>query len=535
MCSRLVVAVVCLFAFVGRSPAADPVPGLIEELASGDYRTREAATKQLEALGEPALDALKKAAKTHPDPEAARRATELVARIGKKVDTEKTLAPTLVELAFHEQPVGDVVDAIEKQTGYKLAFADITLRQKLVTLKTEGKVPFWSALEMLGDAAKLEATTTDFGVPNVALPTGRGSNPYRVPTPSAVPPAGIVLRERTGERKPSFVRGAVRITVTMLPHAAYATYPKDTIPVAIVVQPEPKLRWERVLAVGILKAKDDGGQELIALSSQDAAHEGLSQLMPGMMPVRGGNIVIGPNGAILVPNRGPDPFTANGFQSLPTHGLARLKAGAEPTKSLTALQGTVRGTVRTAPEELAVVAGLELAKNAAPVRGPNGVALNVTGFVAKADSPEYEIDATVAYNPLDVQVADSSGMPIAQETIMVQGGGGRIIRRQVRGGFDIDASGTFPPQLHLAGLTVTDAEGRPFLLNAVSYRRLFDAEGRTTDSIKLTVKPSDKTSGKPVAVAFRASRSKTIEVPFDLANVAVANGLGPVAPGVPPR
>ena len=140
-------------------------------------------------------------------------------------------------------------------------------------------------------------------------------------------------------------------------------------------------------------------------------------------------IVVGPNGAILVPNRGWDAATANGFQSLPTQGLARLKAGTEPTKSLTALQGTVRGKVRTAPEELAVVAGLELAKNAAPVRGPNGVALNVTGFVAKADSPEYEIDATVAYNPLDVQVADTSGMPIAQETIMVQGGG-RIVRRR---------------------------------------------------------------------------------------------------------
>jgi len=524
----LFVAMLCSFVFVGTSLAVDPVPGLIEELASGDYRTREAATKELESIGEPALDALKKAATTHSDPEAARRAAELVARIGKKVDNEKTLAPTLVELSFNDQPLGDVIAALEKQSGYKITHSDPANSPKTanVTVNTAGKVPFWTAIEKLCEVAKLEVTTTDIGVPTDAYTqTGRGGmSRYPTTRPTSV----IVLRELKGERKPSFVRGAVRVTVSVLPQAAYATYSKDTIPVVITIQPEPKVRWERLLTVGVLKAKDDGGQELIALSSQDRGPEGMSAQMPGVMPVRGGNIVLGPNGAILVPNQREDLPPQTGFNPLPVQGLARLKVGSEPSKSLMAFQGTVRGTVRTVSEILAVVSGLEVAKNSAPAKGPNGVTLNVTNFVAKVDKSEaYELDAAVSYNPADVQISDTSTMPYNQEMVMIQGGGRVIVRRQVGGGFN-PSPANLTPVTQIAGLTVLDAEGHPYLLTAASYRRQVESDGRTTDSLKLTIKPSDKTTGKPAVLAFSATRAKTVEFPFELCGVPVSSGLGPI-------
>jgi hypothetical protein len=54
---------------------------LINQLGSAKYPEREAATKQLEAIGEPALDPLRKAAKSSKDVETRRRVEQLADRI----------------------------------------------------------------------------------------------------------------------------------------------------------------------------------------------------------------------------------------------------------------------------------------------------------------------------------------------------------------------------------------------------------------------------------------------------------------------
>src|SRR5438874_3600279 len=61
---------------------------LVKQLGSSDYRTRNAATNRLTAIGEPALDALGKANDTL---EMRRRAEAIVAAIEDKLYREYTL------------------------------------------------------------------------------------------------------------------------------------------------------------------------------------------------------------------------------------------------------------------------------------------------------------------------------------------------------------------------------------------------------------------------------------------------------------
>src|SRR5205085_8054353 len=75
-----VTAALLLVGAPGAAEAPADVEQLVARLGSPAYRERAAATRALDALGEAALDALHRAAKSA-DPEARRRAGELVERI----------------------------------------------------------------------------------------------------------------------------------------------------------------------------------------------------------------------------------------------------------------------------------------------------------------------------------------------------------------------------------------------------------------------------------------------------------------------
>ena len=61
-------------------PDDKEIARLVKQLGSSDYRTRDAATKRLQDIGEPACDALVRAMKIN-DVEARRRAEQIVAVI----------------------------------------------------------------------------------------------------------------------------------------------------------------------------------------------------------------------------------------------------------------------------------------------------------------------------------------------------------------------------------------------------------------------------------------------------------------------
>src|SRR5438552_1961107 len=78
----LILPVVALLPTWVSVPAARPDAAQIErrvqQLGSPKFAEREAATKALEGIGEPALDALRKAAAKGEDPEVRSRAKQLI-------------------------------------------------------------------------------------------------------------------------------------------------------------------------------------------------------------------------------------------------------------------------------------------------------------------------------------------------------------------------------------------------------------------------------------------------------------------------
>ena len=74
---------------------------LVAQLGDRDYATREAAMKRLEEIGPPALTPLEAATRSD-IPEVAERATQLLTRISRRLDAERVLAPTCVELPADE-------------------------------------------------------------------------------------------------------------------------------------------------------------------------------------------------------------------------------------------------------------------------------------------------------------------------------------------------------------------------------------------------------------------------------------------------
>src|SRR5262245_37602276 len=98
------------------------IDSLIQQLGSPRFSERQAASKQLEAIGAPVLDALKKvAAGTEPD--KRRRSEELIARIESRLLTERLLKPTNVHLNCKAVPLGEAVAQLARQSSYSIVLS----------------------------------------------------------------------------------------------------------------------------------------------------------------------------------------------------------------------------------------------------------------------------------------------------------------------------------------------------------------------------------------------------------------------------
>src|SRR5205809_269469 len=71
-----------------QSDAPDPatIKKLIRQLGDAEYTERNAAMKRLQAIGKPALPALREAVTNSSEPEIKRRAQRLIERIAPQVD-----------------------------------------------------------------------------------------------------------------------------------------------------------------------------------------------------------------------------------------------------------------------------------------------------------------------------------------------------------------------------------------------------------------------------------------------------------------
>jgi hypothetical protein len=173
------------------APSKEKIDKLIEQLGSDNFKDRDKAMKELAAIGLPALDALRKAAKSE-DAEVRKRATEILPKIEIKAESRRILTPKRVHLVYKDTPVPDAVADFEKKSGYTLKLIDPEgkLKERKITLDT-GETTFWHALELFCAKAELtEGTMQDLW--QVPRPGQPGGPPVLPPQPAPpLPPQRI--------------------------------------------------------------------------------------------------------------------------------------------------------------------------------------------------------------------------------------------------------------------------------------------------------------------------------------------------------
>src|SRR5262245_4695377 len=153
---------------------ADRIADLVKRLGGSAFADREKAANELEAIGTPALDALRKAAQSD-EPERKKRAEELVKRIEAKAATARTLAAKCVRLTYSDTPLAEAVADFKAKSGYDIALSDPAgaLKDRKVTLDT-GDVTFWQAVGKFCDASGLTEAMAPTPVPAPAAGGGGG-------------------------------------------------------------------------------------------------------------------------------------------------------------------------------------------------------------------------------------------------------------------------------------------------------------------------------------------------------------------------
>jgi hypothetical protein len=235
------------------APAAPPVaddPGgtvaLIHRLGADEEEDRAAAQRQLVALGDAAVDALRRAADADPDPEVRSRAAAALAQIRDRAVN----GPTLVTLRLTRAAPADALADLGRQ-----AHADITslgggpfvAAGRSVTIEANRR-PFWDVLADV--CGQLDAC------PSLGDPSGPGSIRL-LSTPRswiASAPHQVVGPFWVG------VSGLYRSSSVDLSGPPVAD---DQFFARLIVFPEPKLTVTQVSPLTVREAVDDAGNSLL--------------------------------------------------------------------------------------------------------------------------------------------------------------------------------------------------------------------------------------------------------------------------------
>jgi hypothetical protein len=539
---------------------------LVEQLGSADFGEREKATKELDALGPRALDALRKAA-TSDDAEVSRRAGELVKKWERIAANDKILTPTRIRLVFKDTPVKDAVAEVQKKTGLTLVLHDPEnkLADRKVTVDT-GETTLLEAFDEFCRKAGLvegDPRTLIQPVPNVPrpLPVPRAGgalplNPAPAPNPTPfkndeTPKADKKPAPKEDPTPPAKPAPApAPAPVPPAPPVPPVGAPGPVIMPAIAFKPgiRPGLMPNQIILVdgndpklptcytgavriralpagtdvpGVARAKDEiqvvlqvtpepklkwqqalGVRVEKALDDQD---QSLAQVMAKADEAGNPNVgVIIGGGVRVMPIARPGvSFVGN------NQVLIRLKKGEKDSKTLRQLKGDVSAQVLTAAETIMSVDKILKAKGES-AKGDNGGSLKVLD-VGKDDKGAVTLQVDLELPP-DVQPTQGQvtypNLPPAGGPVPPGGPaiGGRVPLQPVyTGGFQ--------------GLNLVDDKGQslPLRLTASSARRNGNAFVRT---FTLVSQP-EKGQGDPARLLFTGSRLVTLEVAFTLKDVPV--------------
>ncbi len=465
----------CLIAgsfIFGQTPTPDDarIVALVKKLGHVSFAQRESARKELEAIGVPALESLRRASKTA-DVETNRRIADLIRLFEERLVTQQILVPKEVHLKLDGATVQQAINELSSVSGYPIQFTgDATkINDKKLTLDT-GKTSFWQALDQLREAADLmeKVDLNAANAPNI-YKGGKGRIYYPQPKPVA---AGPILLTPRGPGK-TFVSysGAVRTAL-----AVYRDEKAKELTLKFLVSVEPKL-----LNSGIV-----GRPQLDKLFDQ-TGHA---------LPISNIEMFI-------------DMGDMQGQPSRLTE--IRVKEGPEAAKLLKEVLGKLALQVDLQNE---VVAKMANVMNAAgkSVDGPNGGTLKVQS-VKKLENGDIE-----------VQVSMDNLTPDPFNGAIVVNGNNVIIRGNVaiRGGIVIGPNG-----VRMSGTgnqrdlpDLVDAKGQKFKTGSVTA----DGTNFVNGSISRTatiVYQANPGQAEPRDLVLFGTRTHTIGVPFRFENLHV--------------
>jgi hypothetical protein len=229
-------------------PDAAKIDKLIEQLGSSKFDEREQANKALDAIGAPALEALRKAAKSE-DAEVRMRAAELVKAIESRVESATVLKPTTIHLVFKDTPVPEAVEEFKKKCGYTIVLHDPEnkLKERKVTLDT-GDTTFWKAFDQFCEKAGVhEATQQELFQQPVPIRPGLPGQPnpgilpiqiQPVPPAQAVPPAALPAEKVPAKKVEKGEKsGALAVDEPPAPPAKGAAQPAPAVAQPAQVRP----------------------------------------------------------------------------------------------------------------------------------------------------------------------------------------------------------------------------------------------------------------------------------------------------------
>lgn len=485
----LSVVVVLGFGWVGRARDAAPPPAaspaeLVRQLGSDDYAEREEAMRRLDDLGPAALDALRAGVRSD-NPEIAWRSLELLRRIGRRSDNERTLTPTLVELDVRDEPLDAVLARLSRQAQWEVVLGGPRpeeLANRRVTLTTGGRVPFWEAVRQVCGVADLQiAVANGFLAPGAGAYSGRPRPGVRTSSPHVA----LVLEPR-GEaaRRPAAVRGAVLVEAVPLPPDAVA----GGAAAVLQVWPEPRLRWEETTGMRVLLAQDPTGSRLTADFTPLGATADRPPASDGVVLVRH------PDGTAGLA-RAAGTLPSGLFRPHARQAVVRFRGdGPSPPTTLETLDVVLTGKVRSGTEPVCRVTTLEPNREAVAT-GPGGTELRFR-YTPRTDGP-WTARAEIRYRAGEFQpVAVTEPLP-----------GVRL------------GPGFVSGNSTLSGLLLTDADGRPFALGLVSGHSRSDPGGGDLNlSLELTFDPGRRV---PAAVSLWGSYRKAVDVAVSLRGVGL--------------
>jgi hypothetical protein len=460
---------------------AKHIDELIQHLGSKKFQERSIAQKELEAIGAPALEKLKKSIASV-DLETSKRARELVRKIEQNMSTAVLLAAKRVRLKVTDVPVPDAVSELARLAGYPIQISGDRTKAatKRITLDT-GDVTFWEAFDQLCTHSNLieliqtqAASTAAFDAWGKRLVIEQNIANFAH--------TGIVVVAGTAKNEHVSYAGSVRTRVYPIAGAKPGLYQLN-----LEASAEPRLHGFTMVGTPTLeKAVDDQGQTLFL-------HTEMNHEKYAPPPVAGFRLrkVVRQTALPAIPLQ--HQLTLN------------IQAGERPAARLKELSGSFTAQVVAAPEALITLDNV-LKASGDPVHGKNGGLLKLNS-IEKLASGDYQVRVHLESPPLANPMA---GMILGNGVIQVQ---------QIQ--IQVGAFGGPPSVADVHSLPeLLDTHGNKFDAIQVPSRRMNIINGTVTQDMTILYRGQIGQSD-PDRLVVHGSHTVNVAIPFVFHNVAL--------------